>query len=812
MKLPSFLLLSLSLPLFTVAQPAIKGRVVDAKGGKPLAYATVVCYDGVKAVRAVTSGREGYFSLLAGDRPEYRVVATMVGYAADTIRVAMTPEGVDLGEVKLHEGVAIGVVEIEGQKPLFEQQIDRYVYNVANDPDAKRIKMSEMMEKVPLLEINPKGKLTYLGKDDVQIIVDGERHELLNGSKQYVMNFLRADVMGQIEIIPPGSPEYNNDKPIVNIRTARRIPNGFALEVTGSGNTENSWGAGVDFVSKIADRVIVGLGYTMAYADKPDLHTILRRETFSGDDVTDIQETRSKSGFDNNLHIFNLRASTKVLGNNLRVGVRTSLGESNTRGLSGMVRTDGDGSPKEDQQTNTRLANKTRPRLNGDVAYSHKLGGGYWAYYDYAYSDSRSEADNRSKTLFSGDRDMQERLAASMTGIREHGARMSVRYNVPGGKVKPHRFFGNLSYTDRKYSNVVERTRWDALAMDYVPDYSFNNGMEYTQRVAGLNTGYWLFLKGVSAQAGVAATYENSRGVFSDRGGASFNYEKLNLLPRVSMNYRFNRKWSVSMGYDMRITRPDFTMLNPYVDDADSMNLRTGNPRLEPERSHNVRLGTSRIFVAGRRGIWFDLLYSHIDRAVEQVVTVDAVSGISTSTYDNVGKRNNLTAKLTLWGIVAGKWCNLSGVAAYDYVSYDSSYAGSRSNGSQHAVSTEVMLNIRLWKGARIGGSYTLRSDIGSPQNGRVTYSHWFNFDFSQTLVKNRLFLGLTLDNPFDSHRYMARSLVGENFRSLTRSERRGRIFGFSLRANFGRFRDRVAEGGALDDDRSRATIPEHKL
>lgn len=92
-----------------------------------------------------------------------------------------------------------------------------------------------------------------------------------------------------------------------------------------------------------------------------------------------------------------------------------------------------------------------------------------------------------------------------------------------------------------------------------------------------------------------------------------------------------------------------------------------------------------------------------------------------------------------------------------------------------------------------------------------MNYSYWFSFDFSQMLVKKRLFLNLSLENPFDSHRYVARSLVGDNFRSLTHSERRGRIFGFSLRANFGRFRDRVAEGESLSTDHSRASIPDSK-
>ncbi len=800
-------------PLFVFAQPMIRGRVVDAANGEPLFYATVACYEGKSALRAVTTDRSGHFGVRGGEKQECRIVTSCVGYLTDTLHVRLTDEPeFEVGDVKLRAGVEINAVEIQGQKPLFEQHDDRYVYNVSADPEAKRLKMLEMMLKVPLLEIRENGKITYLGKDDVQIRVDGEQHELISVGKQYVMNFLRADLMNQIEIIPPGSPEYNNDKPILNIRTARRIPNGFALQLIGSGDTNNSWSGGVDFVSKIRDRVIFGMGYKLTYADAPDLHSTLRREITNGDQLSETQQTHATNGSDQLRHNFNLRASTKVLGNPFRLGLSTSLGENHRVVHNNLIRSDAAGTEFLQQNTRTNGTTRTRPRLNADAAYLHKLGSGYWAEYGYTLTDSRSENDSRSKTLFSDNRPFQERISESTTGTREHRAAIAVRNRFEGGKIKPHRFLGTLSYVDRKYTNVAERMRWDALAMDYQPDNSYNAGLNYVQRVAALSAVYSYFSRGLQFSFGANANYEQSRGAFEGGSTASVLYEKVNLLPRTSINYRFNKKWNMSMGYDMSVLRPDFTMLNSYVDETDSMNLRMGNPRLNPERSHNVRLGLNRVFVQGRRAIFFDLLYSHIGRAIEQITAVDAHSGISTTTYDNVGVRNNFTAKLTLWGLVSTKWCNWGGEVAYNYVDYNSRNTQSRMVGSQHAVAAQTTLRLSLWRGAWLGGSYQLSSDVGSPQNGGVRYTHSCSFRLDQTLVRNRFYLSAWIDNPFESHRYIASSLWGENYRSYSRQERRGRIFGISLIANFGRFRDRINEGSAAADDRSRALLPDHSM
>lgn len=806
-----FLLLLLLLPGAGMAQPAITGRVVGGKKSAPLAYATVTCLDRKsKPLKATVTGTDGRFVLRPDREDDYRIVATMVGYGADTVRVRLGAEPIDVGDLRLEEGVEIDAVAVTG-RTLFEQQIDRYVYNVGSDPEAKKIRMSEMMAKVPMLHRKPNGKISYRGSDKpVQILIDGQVNELINSSKEYVMNFIRADVMERIEVIPPGSPEYDNDRPIINIKTARAIPNGYAMDLQVEGNTENSWAPSADFVTKIRGKTVISLGYELQYADGPDLHGFSQRETFDDDArVTDVQQNATVTGSDNIRHALRFAGSTEVAGNPLRLSVNTSFGESNSRSRSDLTRIDGEGVPFGTQTTLSRSKNRTRPRINVGANYAHSIAGKRRMNYSYSYRDDLTESETHSETTYSGDASDAGRRALDETGSTEHAVQAMFRSRTPlqGSMFCKHVFSADALYARRNYENIAEYARWDAPSGDYVSQYDYAPGLEYVQQVGSVNLRYWYMTRTVAWSASLDMDYENSRGVFRQAEPTTIRYERFNPVPYVTVKYRSKTRFSILGSYLMKIVRPDISMLNPYVDISDPMNLRTGNPELDPERSHNFRLSLG-WSSKSRWHIGLDMLYTAIGNAVERITTVDPATGVSTTTYDNVGRRNGLNARFECYTPRLFGRVSLTNLVTYDYLRFTTG-GSDRIRRSTHGFSYFGSITITPWKSAELWGTYILRSDVGSPQNARVRYTHSFRFSLMQTLVKNRAYLSVAIRDPFDSHRYVGRSLEGANFRSFTRTERRGRIVEFSLRVNFGRFRDRVAEQEALIDDHSRVSLPD---
>ena len=84
---------------------------------------------------------------------------------------------------------------------------------------------------------------------------------MINAGRQYPMNFIRASYMSKIELVLPGSPEYNNDKPILLITLDEPLPLGFAGKLSGSADTKGTYSPGIDLVGN-TPWIGIGVNYS----------------------------------------------------------------------------------------------------------------------------------------------------------------------------------------------------------------------------------------------------------------------------------------------------------------------------------------------------------------------------------------------------------------------------------------------------------------------------------------------------------------------------------------------------------------------
>jgi hypothetical protein len=85
----------------------------------------------------------------------------------------------------LPDTVQIETVEV---KPLIHREGDRIIFDVGRDPDAKRMKMTEIMKKIPELRTNPaNGNLTYENRAIGEILFDKKEDGMirLRGSTRW---------------------------------------------------------------------------------------------------------------------------------------------------------------------------------------------------------------------------------------------------------------------------------------------------------------------------------------------------------------------------------------------------------------------------------------------------------------------------------------------------------------------------------------------------------------------------------------------------------------------------------------------------
>ena len=105
--------------------------------------------ESVTGVNAVAADSDGRFSLKAPETGDYQLCITMVGYTPYKQAVKVPASGKALGKIAITQGVEVGDVVIEVQKPLVMADAEKTTYSVEDDPQASTSTLDEIIRKVP---------------------------------------------------------------------------------------------------------------------------------------------------------------------------------------------------------------------------------------------------------------------------------------------------------------------------------------------------------------------------------------------------------------------------------------------------------------------------------------------------------------------------------------------------------------------------------------------------------------------------------------------------------------------------------------
>ena len=84
-------------------------------------------------------------------------------------------------------------VEIKVQGNVIENQGDKLVYNAAMDVTSRGMSASDMMSKVPMVEIDMDGNVSMRGNRNVRVLINGRPSGLLSGNLADALKSLSAD-------------------------------------------------------------------------------------------------------------------------------------------------------------------------------------------------------------------------------------------------------------------------------------------------------------------------------------------------------------------------------------------------------------------------------------------------------------------------------------------------------------------------------------------------------------------------------------------------------------------------------------------
>jgi outer membrane receptor protein involved in Fe transport len=246
--------------------------------------------------------------------------------------------------------------------------------------------------------------------------------------------------------------------------------------------------------------------------------------------------------------------------------------------------------------------------------------------YQLDYNPTKSEMTNRFNTQ-SMTMDLTDRYSENKNKTMSHTFQLD--YTMPlatghtlslGSKLQLHD-----ATADSKYY------------LKSVYDPSSSSEYEYKNSIlAGYGEYAGNFNKfGVKAGLRYEYTWQNVE--YHLGNGEDFKKDYGTLVPSASLQYTISQGSNLGLTYNMRISRPGISYLNPYVDKSNPIALTYGNPELDVEKSHNLSL-VYNLFTP-KLMVNLNLHHNFVDNAISQYSFYDSDNLLNT-TYGNIVQRH----------------------------------------------------------------------------------------------------------------------------------------------------------------------------
>ena len=155
---------------------------------------------------------------------DYQLCITMVGYTPYKQAVEVPASGKALGKIAITQGVEVGDVVIEVQKPLVMADAEKTTYSVEDDPQASTSTLDEIIRKVPQLSLDGDGNVLLNGQSNYKILLNGRNSATMSNNFKDVIQSMPASQISRIEVITNPSTKYEAEGVggIINLITQRK--------------------------------------------------------------------------------------------------------------------------------------------------------------------------------------------------------------------------------------------------------------------------------------------------------------------------------------------------------------------------------------------------------------------------------------------------------------------------------------------------------------------------------------------------------------------------------------------------------------
>ena len=746
---------------------SVEALVVDSLTSAPLPYATVLVYRQPAAkepVRSVLTDSDGRFATDLPARGNYRLTVSMLGKVSVT-RDFTASGRLNLGTLRLAEDVELlDEVAVTAKKPLVRVEAGKIAYSVEDDPQSATSTASEMLRKVPMVSVDGDGNVSMGGSSNVKIYVNGKPNTMMTNNAKDVLKSMPASTIKKVEVITHPGAKYDAEGVggIINIVTTGAALEGYNVSLAGAYTNNNGYqahGFGTVKVGRLS--LAANYGYARYNAWPVSLRSEL--DYLSPSPVAKATVTSDNTNVEAKAQFATLEASFEIDSLNLLsltgnyYDVRQDVfmdAWSDARDVAGgKLYGYGLGTATKSHYGTANLSldyQHLSPRREGETFV-----------FSFRMDNTPIDADNMTRVFATENYTPYEQWQTSDGRSLENT--FQADYTLPLDTMHTLNVGAKYIYriNDSHNTDYRRRTSGDEWAETGLMGSGDNL---HRQHVLGIYGEYGLKYKAFGLRLGLRYEYTRQSVAFDDFRDKDFGASFSDVVPSLLLSYTVGGKHSLSLGYDMRISRPGISYLNPFRNSGQTpLYVEYGNPDLDTERYNVVTLNYS--YFAQDITVGAELRYTQTGNGITHYSFVDG-GGVVNSTYANIGISH--IPHLTFfgnWNIGGSTRINCNAGFGYERMrTNDRAAADGITRWSNKGWAFHAMAGVEQ----NLPWRLTLTVNAGANREGISLYSmarpvyYWYGLSLQRKFLKDdRLTLQVsasTFAPKYDEYRYSSRA------------------------------------------------------
>ncbi|OJV19141.1 MAG: hypothetical protein BGO21_20770 [Dyadobacter sp. 50-39] len=772
----------------------ITGKIFDAVTGKPVEYASVGVADQLtnRVVNGAVSDSSGYFEINGLAAGTFTVSIDFIGYEKKSVlNVVVAGKVGNLNSIALTPSVkTLAEVTVTGQAAIVENQIDKIVYNAANDITSQAGVALDVLKKVPQVSVDIDGNVELQGNPNVRFLINGKPSSVFGNSLTDALASIPASQIKSIEAITSPGAKYDaqgtggiiniilKDNRLQGINGSVNLTVGTRLE-NGSVNLnfrKNNFGLNAFFSGnkQLSSR-------TPSTQDRISTDPSGNQTHLLQDGYQDFQRSGYRSGIG-----FDWSPSKK---DNLIGAIGYNSFSNASGGITNITQSalDENGMPVS---TLDILRNSSSHgginAVDWSLNYIKKLkkdGQELSVLYSSSFGKPRNSY-NQIQSLAS------EQIPYAGTSGNTPGndkqTNISIDYSHP--IKKDFVIETGVKTVLQDISSVADIQVFRPSQNAYIRDPTQSYELGYNMKIyAGYLSATFPLFHFLNVKAGARFEHTDVKVDYPDASIPSYN----NLVPSLIFSRNFKDEQSLKLAFTRRIERAEYRDINPFMNLSDPYNITTGNPFLKPEIGNNFELGYNKTFKNGGN-VYIALIERINTDDVKPYTVLYPTYVIGDSTYVNVSvtNRQNIGIEYNSGVSVSGSipitsQFNLRGnlMVTQKRVVNDL-LGGSVTNGTNWRFNLNA--TYQLPKDLILEGFGNYSSAVNTIQ-GKRPQQLTYNFAFRKQFYHKNASIGLTATNPFTKYISQVTTIRTANYISANTVLVPYRSFGISMSYKFGK-------------------------